>query len=66
MKLLVAVDYCPQDRISTFLENGDFSFLNSTKIGFTLSENKGLQYRDFIDCESHRDKLLYFLRSTYK
>lgn len=35
-------------------------------IGFALNENKGLQFRDFIDCESHRDKLLYYLRNTFK
>ena len=33
---------------------------------FSLSEAKGLLYRDFIDCESHRDKILYYLRNTFK
>jgi poly-gamma-glutamate synthesis protein (capsule biosynthesis protein) len=33
---------------------------------FKLSEGKGLLFRDFIDCESHRDKILYYLRNTFK
>lgn len=32
MKLLLAGDYCPQDRISAILESDDYSFMDSTKI----------------------------------